>query len=105
MQRVSSNLTLFFKMFLPTMWIVFFGTFGLAIFVTDSSQIPLLTSTTFKYSFLIFYLLFFGILYYTLIPLKRVEMGKEYYIVSNNFYKSFNNLKNKLIADISVGSS
>lgn len=30
---------------------------------------------------------------------------QEYYIVADNFYKCFNNLKNKLIADISVGSN
>ena len=30
---------------------------------------------------------------------------KEYYIVSDNFYKCFNNLKNKLITDISIDSN
>ncbi|MBK9254050.1 MAG: hypothetical protein IPM42_01035 [Saprospiraceae bacterium] len=86
--RISSNLTLFFKLFLPTIWIVFFGTFGIAIFISENSQIPLLTSPAFKYSFLFFYLLFLSILYYTIIPLKRVEFGSEYYVVSN-YFKTF----------------
>ncbi len=83
MQRVSSNLTLFLKLFLPTMWIVFFSTFGFMLFVIDDYKLPLLTSAYFKYPYLLIFFLFLAILYFTLIQLKRVEMDAEYYYVSN----------------------
>ena len=88
MLRVSSNLTIFFKLFLPTVWIVFFGIFTIAIFLAEDTQIPLLTSPFFKYSFLAFYLIFFILIYFSLMKLKRVELGEDSYIVSN-YFKTF----------------
>jgi len=83
MQRVSSNFTVFFKLFLPTVWIVFFTIFTISILTIDSQTLPFLTSPVFKYPFLIMYLLFFALIYFTIMQLKRVEMGAEYYYVSN----------------------
>lgn len=83
MQRVSSNLTLFLKLFLPTMWIVFFTTFGVMLFIIDEYKLPLLTSAYFKYPYLLVFFIFFALLYFTFIQLKRVEMDTEYYYVSN----------------------
>ncbi len=88
MQRVSSNSTVFFKLFIPTAWIVFFTTFTAALFLVDGRSLPFLTSPLFKYPFLLGYILFFVILYYTVMQLKRVEMGPEHYYVSN-YLKSF----------------
>lgn len=83
MQRVSSNLTVFFKLFLPTVWIVFFTIFTISIFTIDGQSLPFLTSPVFKYPFLLVYLLFFALIYFTIIQLKRVEMGSDCYFVSN----------------------
>jgi hypothetical protein len=83
MQRVSSNLTIFFKLFIPTVWIVFFTIFTISIFTIDGQSLPFLTSPIFKYPFLVGYLIFFALIYFTIIQLKRVEMGPEYYFVSN----------------------
>lgn len=88
MQRVSSNLTVFFKLFLPTAWIVFFGTFTAAIFLTENTQIPFLTAPVFKFSFLGIYLFFLILLYFTLIQLKRVELAPDFFVVSN-YFKTF----------------
>ncbi len=85
MMRVSSNFTLFFKLFIPTVWIVFFTLFTGALFLADPQQLPFLTSPVFKFPFLVGYILFFALLRYTLMPLKRVEMGPDYYYVSNYF--------------------
>lgn len=85
MIRVSSNFTLFFKLFIPTVWIVFFTLFTGALFLADPQQLPFLTSPIFKYPFLLGYILFFALLRYTLMPLKRVEMGPDCYYVSNYF--------------------
>ena len=83
MQRVSSNLTVFFKLFLPTVWIVFFTIFTISIFTIDGQSLPFLTSPVFKYPFLLVYLIFFALIYFTIIQLKRVEMGIDCYFVSN----------------------
>jgi len=88
MQRVSSNLTVFFKLFIPTVWIVFFSTFTAALFFIDGRSLPFLTSPLFKYPFLLGYILFFTLLYYTVMQLKRVELGPDSYYVSN-YLKSF----------------
>lgn len=83
MQRISSNLTIFFKLFIPTVWIVFFTIFTISIFTIDGQSLPFLTSPIFKYPFLAGYLIFFALIYFTIIQLKRVEMGPEHYFVSN----------------------
>lgn len=85
MQRVSSNLTILFKIFIPTVWIVFFSIFTLMLFIASEQQIPFLTSPSFKFPFLAAYILFFLLIYFTLLQLKRVEMGAGYYYVSNYF--------------------
>lgn len=88
MQRVSSNFTVFYKLFLPTVWIVFFTIFTISIFTIDSHTLPFLTSPYFKYPFLFGYLLFLTLIYFTVIQLKRVEMGSDCYYVSN-YLKTF----------------
>jgi hypothetical protein len=85
MQRISSNFTLFLKLFLPTVWIVFFTVFTVALFLVDEQELPFLTSPIFKYSFLVGYLLFFALIYFTLMQLKRVELGSDCYYVTNYF--------------------
>ncbi len=87
-QRVSSNSTLFFKMFFPIGWSVFFAAFIMAIFIIDKETLPFLTSPLFKYPFTLAFLLFFFLFYKTFMQLCRVEMAPDYYIVSN-YFKSY----------------
>jgi len=88
MYRVSSNLTVFFKLFLPTVWTVFFSAFTASLFLASEDQLPFLTSPSFKYPFLAVFILLFLVLYFTLIQLKRVEMGADFYVVTN-YFKSY----------------
>jgi hypothetical protein len=88
MQRVSSNLTIFFKLFIPTVWIVFFSIFTASIFLVNEQTIPLLTSPAFRYPFLAVYIIFLLLIYFTLIQLKRVELDDHAYYVSN-YFKTF----------------
>lgn len=83
MQRVSSNFTVFLKLFIPTAWIVFFTVFTALLFIVSEQQLPLLTSPPVKYSFLAGYLIFFALLYFTIMQLKRVEMAADCYVVTN----------------------
>ncbi len=102
MQRVSSNFTVFFKLFIPTVWIVFFTIFTISIFTIDDQSLPFLTSPVFKYPFLAGYLIFFALIYFTIIQLKRVELGPDFYYVSN-YLKTYK-LVYEDIASVSIFS-
>jgi hypothetical protein len=85
MFRVSSNLTLFLKLFIPVFWMVFFGMFTTFVFVYGGAEILLLQGNTFKLWLSVFYISFFLLIYCTLFQLKRVEFGEDFYTVSNYF--------------------
>lgn len=84
MQRVSSNATLFLKLFIPTFWTVFFGAVTVAVWLKsaelagDSSWLLRIGMTFFYLSGLLAY----GLL---LLPLKRVEMDEQFVFVTNYF--------------------
>lgn len=77
MQRVSSNSTLFFKLFLPVFWIVFFGTFTIVVFAYQKEYAGNLPGIWLKWGALAFYILGLAVIYFTLWKLKRVEMSDE----------------------------
>lgn len=85
MRRISSSATLFLKVFLPTFWLVFFGTFTLAALISGSSKTPLFGNWIFKAGVLGFFTIGALILYFTLIQLKRVEFDQHYLYVTNYF--------------------
>jgi len=83
--RVSSNLTLLLKIFLPTLWITFFGLLTLAIFFSSGEENHLFGDWTFKLSVLGFFLLFFIFIYFTIMKLLRVEYSQTAFSASNYF--------------------
>jgi len=85
MQRLSTNLTLFFKIFVPTAWASFFGLFALVIFFLNPADEPFLTSSVFKIGFLVLFIIFGTLLYFTLGSLKRVEVEGDHLFVTNYF--------------------
>lgn len=85
MQRLSSNLTLFFKIFVPVSWASFFGLFGLVIFILKPMDEPFLTSTFFRIGYVVAFLAFFAFIYFTIFQLKRVETDNTYMYVTNYF--------------------
>lgn len=82
-QRISSNWTLFLKIFLPTFWFVFYGAVVIAIFVMPSNQMNL--SMAMKYGILIFYVSGSIVIYFSLLELKRVEYDQDFLYVTNYF--------------------
>ena len=84
MYRLSSNTTLFFRLFLPTAWLVFFGLFTIAVWVSNENMGALnhwyvkLGLTLFFLSGLIFFIL-------TFFRLRRVESDGKFLYVSNYF--------------------
>ena len=83
MKRVSTNMTLFLKLFLPIFWLVFFGSFMVAFWVVDEVASGMVTIENLRIGSTTFWL--FGALffYFTVIQLKRVEMDKDFIYVSN----------------------
>jgi hypothetical protein len=84
MQTISTNLTLFLKIFIPVFWMIFFGAFTVGTFVQDIASGPFLPGT-FRWVALLFFAAGSTLLYFTLMPLKRVEMDLDYMYVSNYF--------------------
>ena len=85
MQRLSSNFTLFFKLFVPTGWVSFFGLFALVIFLVDTTDKPLLASSVFRIGYLVFFFLFLAVIYFTIYQLKRVEYENGSMFVTDYF--------------------
>lgn len=85
MQRISSNTTLFFRLFVPTFWAVFYGLFTVVLFLADNSTVNIFQSDWLKYSNLVFYLSSLLILYLTVFQLKRVELSEEGIFVTDYF--------------------
>ncbi len=82
MQNISSNLTIFLKLFIPIIWIAFFGMFTLAVFFANI-DVGVFGVSTFRLGLLAFFLIGCTILYFTLIQLKRVDMDQDFMYVSN----------------------
>lgn len=78
MQRVSTNLTLVYKLFIPTFWFALFGSATLATLVYNDDQFSKLTMV----------LIFLGslaMMYFTIFQFKRVEMGEDAFYATNYF--------------------
>lgn len=85
MQRLSTNLTLFFKFFIPVFWLVFFGAFLAAIFIYGDELASGFSSLSFRLGAVAFYLSGLVLFYFTLFPLKRLEADAEFLYITNYF--------------------
>ena len=85
MSRLSSNWTLILKIFLPIFWIMFFGSFIVAAYVTNPIEAPQIANDKFRLQSVIF--VFTGVLFFvlTFFRLKRVDADDEYIYISNYF--------------------
>lgn len=88
MQRISSNATLFLKIFIPTFWIVFIGLLTFAIVLSNVKHLPGMNFMVVKVGFVFFFLAGTGLLYATLMQLKRVELD-ELYVYASNYFKTY----------------
>ncbi|RLD20914.1 MAG: hypothetical protein DRI69_05325 [Bacteroidetes bacterium] len=82
--RVSSSWTLFYKIFLPTVWIAFFGVLMMFIVFMDGMG-AVSAHILIKLGVLLFFLSGLAILWFTLMDLKRVEMAEDAFYVTNYF--------------------
>ena len=93
MYRLSSNLTLVIKLFLPVFWSTILVGFTLVTWFAPEQYFGGLPLGWLRYALLIILVLWFLIVYLVFWPLKRVETdGKEVY-VSNYFRTAHYNLE------------
>ncbi len=88
MERVSSSATLLLKFFIPTFWIVFFGSFTAALFLSGIGMNSRIPAGTLKIGAVLFFLLGLAFLYWSVMRLKRVELDGEFVYVTN-YFKTF----------------
>ena len=88
MQRISSNATLFLKIFVPTLWMVFFSAFTIAVWMLDVPYFGPLPALWMKLGLSAFLVLGAAFFYLTLLRLKRVELD-ELYVYATNYFKNY----------------
>mgnify|MGYP006284167867 CR=1 FL=1 len=88
MERVSTNLTLFYKFFIPVFWLVFMGSITGASLIYSFDYIGNMPANTFRLIMIFVFLSGALSLYLTLLPLKRVEMSEDFVYVTN-YFKNF----------------
>lgn len=81
-RRISSSLTLFFRIFVPVFWVVFFGAFTIGLLVTSNLPV-VLDNLYFRIGLVLFYLTGLAFLYFTVLRLKRVEIDPDFVYVTN----------------------
>ena len=84
-RQLSSSWTLAFRIFLPTFWLAFFGTFFFATLFTDKNQIGQISMNGLRWGLLVFILVFLFVFWKTVLRLKRIDADKEYVYVTNFF--------------------
>lgn len=87
MQQVSSNLTLPLRIFFPTFWLVFFGLLTFSAWIVSPESGGALANWDIRLGITAFFLTGAGLLYFTLLKLRRVEMSQEF-VFATNYFKS-----------------
>ncbi|HMQ46154.1 MAG TPA: hypothetical protein PKA00_06930 [Saprospiraceae bacterium] len=85
MLRLSSNLTLFFKIFVPVFWIVFNGAVTIAILVYPFEYIGDIKAIYIRLGMVFIYLSGLALLAFTIMRLKRVEADQHFFYITNYF--------------------
>ncbi len=84
--QLSSTATLYLKFLVTIFWTVFFGSFAVAFWTLEDSQI--IGGTHFRWIFSLFVAAGILLLFRTLFRLKRVDTEKDALIITN-YFKSY----------------
>ena len=99
--HVSTSASLFLKLVFPTVWMVFFTTLLIGSLFSDYDFFGPFPARTFQLGLALFILIGASILYWMVLRLKRVDMDKESFYVTNYFksyrytYDSLENIKER----------
>lgn len=81
--NLSSNWTLFLKIFFPILWGVFFGLITLTFWVSDRPSVGAMPINSFRLLMSSFFFTGMAVLYFSFIQLKRVEVDEHFLYVTN----------------------
>ena len=84
-RQLSTSWTLALRIFLPTLWVAFFGTFFISVLFTDKSAIGSYPVGSLRLGLGIFIAIFLYVFWKTLFKIKRVDADKDYVYVTNYF--------------------
>ena len=85
MRQLSSNWTMAFGIFFPTLWIAFFGTFLIAILLSDKPAVGAWSMTSLRFGLTAFVAIFIFIFWKTVFRLKRIDADHESVYITNFF--------------------
>jgi hypothetical protein len=105
MQTVSSQLTLFFKMFLPIFWLTFWSSITLTVWFYDPASATSGAGMGLKMTATAILLLSVLLMWRYILPLKRVEMGVDFMHVTNyikNFRYPLHNIDHIVVKDFGI---
>ncbi len=88
MQRVSTSATILLKFFIPTFWMVFFGSMSMVLLLSDQDFYGRISVSSVRIGVVCFFLFGVAALYWSVMRLKRVEMDPEFVYVTN-YFKTF----------------
>jgi hypothetical protein len=83
--QVSSGWTLALRLFIPTLWISFFGTLTFVTLFNSHITFGEYNVNYVKIVMVLFVLIFCAIFYFTVLKLKRVELGDDFIFITNYF--------------------
>lgn len=96
MQNISTSLTAFLKYFVPTIWIIFFGTLLVAFWLNTDMNVGPFSPDVFKWVYSGFFLCGVALLYLMVMTIKRVEVDSNF-VYATNYHKiykyPFSNIK------------
>lgn len=85
MNRISSNFTLFWKLFFPSFFTSILCLFGLVLLFVNNDDFDIFYTNTAKYIYAICSLAIIFLMYKKLFSFHRVEFDEEYFYISNYF--------------------
>ena len=85
MHKLSSNFTLFWKIFFPVFFLTILYLLGFVMLFAENDAFFLFSSPLAKIIYWILMILVLVIFYFTILNIKRVEFDKEYFYVTNFF--------------------
>ena len=83
MTRISSAATLFFAVFLPVFWLVFFGSLIAGLFLVNIEDLDGTFFQFMRWIFLVLFIVFAILIYRTILKLRRIDADEHYIYVSN----------------------
>ncbi len=83
--RLSSNLTLFFKFFVPVLWSTLVGCLLAAVWLLPAEQLPVSATPSLRWGLIFFFLTGLALFGLVLLPLKRIEADAHFVYVTNYF--------------------